>query len=320
MSPSAGPWPPGAPRSATTSPEELLRRLELTVTRRLDGMLQGDYQGLLPGPGSEPGEARLYEAGDDVRRIDWNLTARTVTTHVRMPIADRELETWVVADLSASLEFGTAHCEKRDLAVAAIGAVGHLTARVGNRFGALIVQHGRPVRVPARPGRSHLLGLLHRIATTPRAGDREGGGTDLGAALNEVDRLARRRGMVVVVSDFLSATDWERPLRVLATRHDLLAIEVVDPRELALPDVGLLSLVDPETGNVTEVQTSRQDLRDRYAAAAAAQRQAIAAAVRRAGADHLVLRTDRDWLLDLVRFVDQRRRRRRPPARVAAKP
>ena len=319
MTPSAGPWPPGAPRAAASSPEELLRRLELTVTRRLDGMLQGDYQGLLPGPGSEPGEARLYAPGDDVRRIDWNLTARTADTHVRMPIADRELETWVVADLSASLEFGTAHCEKRDLAVAAVGAVGHLTARVGNRIGALVVQHGRPLRIPARPGRSHLLGLLHRVVTAPRAGDRQGGSTDLGAALAEVDRLARRRGMVVVVSDFLSATDWERPLRVLATRHDVLAIEVVDPRELELPDVGYLSLVDAETGDVTEIQTSRGDLRARYAEAAAAQRQTIAAAVRRAGADHLVLRTDRDWLLDLVHFVDQRRRRRRPPTRVGVR-
>jgi len=320
LSPSPGPWPPGAPRATAGTPEELLRRLELSVTRRLDGMLQGDYQGLLPGPGSEPGEARLYTPGDDVRRIDWNLTARTASTHVRMPIADRELETWVVADLSASLEFGTAHCEKRDLAVAAVGAIGHLTARVGNRIGALVVQHGRPLRIPARPGRNHLLGLLHRVATTPRAGDRQAGSTDLGAALAEVDRLARRRGMVVVVSDFLSATEWERPLRVLATRHDALCVEVVDPRELDLPDVGYLSLVDPETGETTEVQTSRADLRARYAAAAAAERQAIAAAMRRAGADHLVLRTDRDWLLDLVRFVDRRRRRRRPPARVGARP
>ncbi|HUF32754.1 MAG TPA: DUF58 domain-containing protein [Acidimicrobiales bacterium] len=291
--------------------EAVLRRLELAVTRRLDGMLQGDYRGLRPGPGSEPGEARSYAPGDDVRLIDWNVTARTGEAHVRVPVSDRELETWVVADLSASLAFGTAACEKRDLAVAAVGAVGHLTARVGNRIGAVLVSAGGTQRVPARPGRDHLQALLHRTVTSPR---RDGGGaTDLGGALREVARLAQRRGMVVVVSDFLGQPGWERPLRALAGRHEVVAIEVVDPRELELPDVGLLDLVDPETGARLEVQTGRRQVRARYADAAAAERAAIAAAIRGAGADHLVLSTDRDWLLDLVRFVDRRRRHRRPP-------
>jgi uncharacterized protein (DUF58 family) len=300
------------PRLGAHPPDELLRRLSLDVSRRLDGMLHGDYQGLRPGPGSEAGEARAYSPGDDVRLIDWNITARTHVPHVRMPIADRELETWVVADLSASLDFGTAACEKRDLAVAAVSAVAALTARVGNRLGALVVQGGEPVRVPARPGRHHELALLHRVATAPR-GDGVGA-TDLAAALAETTRLARRRGLVVLVSDFLTDTDWARPLRVLAARHEVLAIEVLDPRELELPDVGYLTLVDPETGDALEVQTSDAKLRRRYAEAAAAQRAAIASTLRGAGADHLVLRTDRDWLLDLVRFVDGRRRRRRAPA------
>jgi uncharacterized protein (DUF58 family) len=257
------------------------------VTRRLDGLLQGDYQGLLPGPGSEAGEARPYQPGDDVRRIDWNVTARTAEPHVRMQIAERELETWVLADLSASLDFGTASCEKRDLAVAAVAAVDHLMA------------------------------LLHRVAAAPR-GD-GGGTTDLGAALESCGRLARRRGMVVVVSDFLGTTGWERPLRALSSRHDVLAVEVLDPRELELPDVGVLALVDPETGQRLEVQTGDRKLRSRYFEAAAEQRRATGAAIRTAGADHLVLRTDRDWLSDMVAFVGRRRRRRTaavPPVRV----
>jgi uncharacterized protein (DUF58 family) len=289
-------------------PEEVLRRLELTVNRKLDGILHGEHQGLLPGPGSEPGEARLYLPGDDVRRIDWAVTARTGEAHVRMPIAERELETWIVADLSASLDFGTADCEKRDLAVDALGAIGFLTTRVGNRIGGLVLHADGSTRIPARSGTQHLRALLLQVIKAPR-GDGHGR-TDLAAALREVDRLARRRGLVVVVSDFLSDPGWERALRALATRHQVLAVEVVDRRELELPDVGLLSMVDPETGAYLEVQTSDADLRRRFAEAAAAQRSAIASAVRVAGADHLQLRTDRDWLRDLVTFVDQRRRRR----------
>ena len=301
------------PRLAEMPPEAVLRRLELTVRRRLDGLLQGSYQGFLPGPGSEAGEARPYEPGDDVRRIDWNVTARTTVAHVRNEVADRELETWVVVDRSASLDFGTARCEKRDLALAAVAAVGFLTARLGNRMGAVVVQKGVAERVPARPGREGLFALLHRVATTAPA---DGAGpTDLAAGLALASRLASRRGLVVVVSDFLAPDGWERPLRALAARHDALAVEVVDPRELELPDVGLLTVVDPETGRRREVQTARTSLRARYAEAAAAQRAGIAAAVRRTGADHLVLRTDRDWVLDLARFVTRRRAQRTAPVR-----
>ena len=290
------------------TPEEVLRRLELTVNRKLDGLLHGEHQGLLPGPGSEPGEARLYLPGDDVRRIDWALTARTGEPHVRMQVAERELETWVVADLSASLDFGTGDCEKRDLAVAALGAVGFLTARIGNRIGGLLVHAGGLTRVPARPGGDHLRALLRQAVTAPR-GDGTGR-TDLAAALRQADRLARKRGLVVVVSDFLADPGWDRPLRVLAARHQVLAVEVVDRRELELPDVGLLTLVDPETGARLEVQTADAGLRARYAEAAAAQRAGIAATIRSAGAEHLQLRTDRDWLRDLVAFVERRRRAR----------
>ncbi|CAN5811518.1 DUF58 domain-containing protein [soil metagenome] len=317
------------PSVSTASPEEVLRRLDLSITRRLDGMLHGDYRGLVPGHGSEQGETRAYAAGDDVRRIDWNVTARMQEPYVRESIADRELETWVLIDLSPSLDFGTALCEKRDLAVAAAAAVGFLTARTGNRVGAVILGRGaRPVTVPARSGRNHLMALLHRLVTAARHdgphydGTGQGGAggstpTDLDAGIRRLDATVRRRGLAVVVSDFLPsapASDWSLALRALAARHEVLAVEVVDPRELVLPDVGSLALVDAETGHHRQIHTSPA-LRSRYAEAAASQRADTARQIRRAGADHLVLRTDRDWLLDLVRFVARRRERAQRLAR-----
>jgi uncharacterized protein (DUF58 family) len=291
---------PGAPA------EVLLHRLELTVRRRLDGLLQGDHLGLVPGSGSEPGDSRSYHPGDDVRRMDWPVTARTQTPHVRETIADRELETWVVLDLSASLDFGTADCEKRDLAIAGLAAVSHLTVRGGNRLGAVVTTGERVDRYPAVAGRLAADRLLRTVVATPRAaGGRRG---DLAAALESLRRPPRRRGLVVAISDFLGDADWERPLRGLRARHELLAIEVVDPRELELADVGLLTVVDPETGQTLEVPTGNADVRRRFAEGAAAQRREIAAALRRAGAGHLRLQTDRDWLADVVRFVADRRR------------
>lgn len=297
-----------APPILTRTPmAEVLSRLELTVTRRLDGMLQGDYRGLVPGHGSEPGETRRYHAGDDVRRIDWNVTARTQIPHVRETIADRELETWAFVDVSASIGYGTAACEKRDLALAAVAAVGHLTARTGNRIGAITLEDGRPDITPARGGKAHLQGLLRKIGGS-LADPRPGRG-DLATGLRLMGNTMRRRGLAVVVSDLLDDTDWERGLRQLATRHEVLVVELVDPRELELPDVGLVDLLDPETGELFEVATGDASLRRRFTEAAAAQREEIARAVRRAGADHLVLRTDRDWLVDLARFVTWRRER-----------
>jgi len=304
------------PNVAIGPTAEILRRLELTVTRRLDGMLQGDYRGLVPGHGSELGETRRYHPGDDVRRIDWNVTARSIEPYVRETIADRELETWVCADLSASQSFGTAHCEKRDLVVAALAAVGFLTQRTGNRVGGLLVEADHSTTVPARTGRTHLQALLHRSAVAARSA--EHGAPDLEDALRRLAAIMKRRGLAVVVSDFLGPTTWEKPLRALSARHETLCIEIVDPRELELPNVGLVHLEDPETGQVLEVQTADAGTRQRFAEAAAAQRDEIGRAIRRGGADHLVLRTDQDWLLDLVRFVTWRRERVESLSRVRA--
>jgi len=199
--------------------------------------------------------------------------------------------------------------------LAAATAVSHLTTRAGNRIGAIVSTGERLIRIPAAGGTNHARHLLRKLANTPRAG--RGQGTELATALEQVRRPPRRRGMVVVISDFLGDAGWERPLRGLGDRHELLGIEILDPRELELPAAGLVTFVDAESGEQVEVQTSDPQLRARYAAAARAQRADIASMLRRAGADHLQLRTDRDWLADMVRFVVTRRRgvAVRPPSR-----
>lgn len=295
---------PGVSGRRRPSPSQVpLHRLELAVMRRLDGLLQGDHAGLLPGHGSDAGEARPYAAGDDPRRIDWSVTARTGEPHVRDTIADHELELWLCLDTSASLDFGTARHTKAELAWAAGGALAMLAARGGNRVG-VVASGGHRRVIPARSGRDHVSTALAALRHVQ--GD---GAGDLATALAAVRRSALRRGMVVVVSDFLGPSTWDRPLRALAARHDVLALEVVDPRELALPDVGLLQVVDTESGRRRYVDTSKAAVRERFATAAAAQRADVARRLTAAGADHLVLRTDRDWVVDLVRFVSGRRAR-----------
>ncbi|GAA3389475.1 DUF58 domain-containing protein [Cryptosporangium minutisporangium] len=302
---------------AELTPERRLRRLELVITRRLDGLLHGSYLGLLPGVGSEAAGSREYQPGEDeVRRMDWAVTARTTTPHVRTVDADRELATWVLADATASMDFGTGDLEKRELTVAAVAAVGFLTAGAGNRLGTHLLHPDGVRRFPARSGRTHLLGILRALLAAPRS--EASGDPGFPDALTQLNRRTARRGLVVVVSDFLDGLDedglgrgapaWEQPLRRLAARHQVLAVHVVDPRELELPDVGVLTVVDPETGQRREVATAARALRERYAAAAQQQQATIAGALRRAGAAHLILRTDRDWVADIVRHVYAQRR------------
>ncbi|GAA3956698.1 DUF58 domain-containing protein [Actinomadura viridis] len=348
-------------RLADLAPERTLRRLELTVTRRLDGLLNGEHLGLLPGPGTELAEARVYQPGeDDVRHMDWAVTARTTTPHVRDLIADHELEAWALMDLTPSMDFGTGTMVKRDLAVAALAAVGFLTVRLGDRVGAYLLQPGGMRRWPARTGKAAMYALLEGVldaapgpagdGTGPRTGtprptrDRAGtteGDTPAGTrsfgarplagrpgglaeGISALDRGQTRRGLRVIISDFLPPAGdpsgapgpdggpdgdlaWERPLRRLAARHQVLAVEIIDPRELDLPDVGLVEMTDPETGAVHEIVLNRR-VRERYAAAAAAQRERTRAGLRRCGAHHLVLRTDRDWVADVARFALRQRR------------
>ncbi|GAA2877604.1 DUF58 domain-containing protein [Streptosporangium fragile] len=284
--------------------------------RRLDGLLHGAHQGLMPGPGTEFGDSRVYVPGeDDIRRMDWAVTARTTVPHVRDLIADRELETWVLADLSPSMDFGTAQMEKRDLVVAAVGAIGFLTARIGNRFGAYVLHDEHIHRMPARGGRPALYGLLHSLMDAPR-GRTVADAPDLAEGIELLASARRRHGLRVIISDFLDPEptldpdvelSWERPIRRLAARHQVLAVEVIDPRELELPPVGLVSLTDPETGRSREVRLTPK-IRRAYAEAAAAQRATNQMVLRRCGVAHLVLRTDRDWVFDVAQFVLRQRR------------
>lgn len=296
--------------TAPLAPASSVRRLRLDVGRRLDGLLQGERLGFLPGPGTEPAEARAYSPGDDVRRMDWAVTARTGDPHVRQAIAERELETTLLVDLTPSMSFGTVRWEKRELALAISAAVAHLAGGPGDRLGAVVLADGVR-RLPARSGQEAGLALLHVLAAA-RPG--AGAAPTLAEGLKAVAVPPRRRGLVVVVSDLVEPgpgaeePSWAGPLRRLGRRHDLVVVEVLDPRELELPSVGVLRLVDPETGRSLEVQTGSRRLRRRYAEAAAARRAHIAAAVRRSGAGHLVVRTDRDWLLDLAAFLTARRR------------
>jgi uncharacterized protein (DUF58 family) len=289
------------------APARRLRRLELLVTRRLDGLLQGQHLGLLPGPGSEFAGSREYRPGEDeVRRMDWAVTARTNVPHVREVDADRELTTWVLVDGSASMDFGTAVMEKRDLAVAVVAAVAVLTDRPGNRLGACLLTGSGARTRPPRAGRVAARALLRDLLRAPRCAPGPAAGIDLAAGIERWRREHRRAGLRVIVSDFLDDGDWGLPVRRLAARHDVIAVEVVDRREQALPDLGQLVLLDPESGRRREVHTDRR-LRERYAAAVAAHRVTTAATLRRAGAAHLVLRTDDDWVADFARFVAARR-------------
>jgi uncharacterized protein (DUF58 family) len=301
-------------RLSDLAPEHSLKRLELAVTRRLDGLLHGEHLGILPGPGSDFAEARLYQPGeDDVRHMDWAVTARTTVPHVRDLIADHELETWALVDMSSSMDFGTAKMEKRDLVVAALASIGFLTTRLGDRLGAYIVSDEGLRRWPARTGRAAMYALLQALLDAPRGtGGRQG--PSLGEAITNLARSQYKRGLRVVISDFLDNEQtrdgelaWERPMRRLSARHQVIAVEIIDPRELDLPDVGPVMMADPETGDVREIILSAK-VRAAYAAAAAEQRSRTHSAIRGCGVPHLVLRTDRDWISDVARFALQQRR------------
>jgi uncharacterized protein (DUF58 family) len=292
-----------------------LRRLELAVRRHLDGILTGDVVSRRPGLGSEPAGARLYLPGDDARRIDWSLTARSVEPYVRTTEADRELETWIVADRSSSLDFGTAQREKREAVLAAAAGFGFLAVGPGNRLGLVITGGRQLVRRPAAGGRQALMSALSVLYDTERQPVGPAADADVVAALGRLERVQHRRSQIVVISDFLERSEWGRSLGRLARRHQVIAVHVVDPRELELPAVGILSVIDTETGQRLDVQTAEPGLRQRYAEAAAARHRRIRESILGAGAEYLCLRTDRDWLAEIAAFASRRRgRARRGPA------
>ncbi len=279
-------------------PPTVLRSLDLAVLRRVESLVPGEHLTSQVGGGTELAMIRPYRPGDDVRHIDWNVTARMREPHVRVHVGERAMTAWLLLDVSASMTFGTADRRKADVAEGVALAIGHVATRRGNRLGVVAIGGGQPRIMRPRQGRLGLLALLAELRIEPEA---DGAGpTALGDAVRKTAALARNRGLVVVVSDFRGDRDWEAPLRALRGRHGVLAVEVRDPRELELPPVGDLWFTDPETGRQLSVNTSRRGVRKRFAKAAAAEREEVAAALRRAGAEHLVLSTEGDWLRSLA--------------------
>jgi uncharacterized protein (DUF58 family) len=282
-------------------PDALLRALDVTIGRRVEGMLAGDYRSVLLGPGTELAQIRPYAPGDDPRQLDWNVTARTGQAHVRVQLAERVMVTWLVLDTSPSMQFGTADRRKADVAEGVALAVGHVATRRGNRLGIVTFGGADPRSEPPRQGRGGLIGLLRTLRADE---DPEPtGATSLGEAFLRAGALARQRSLVVVVSDFRGPFDWRSPLLQLAGRHDVIAVEVRDPREEELPNVGDLWLVDPETGDQLRVDTRDAKLRSRFATAAAEERTGLARTLAAVGVRHVVVTTQGDWLRALAVFL-----------------
>jgi uncharacterized protein (DUF58 family) len=286
-------------------PLDLLRALQIEIGRRLSGMLAGEYRSSRYGDGVELAQVRPYEAGDDVRKIEWNVTARTGIPHVRVHLAERALATWLVLDTSPSMQFGTAERRKADVADGVAIATGHIATRRGNRLGVTTFGDSEPITLPPAQGRTGLIGLLAALQREPE--QEPVGETSLGGALRRTGAIARQRGIVVIVSDFRGPLDWRKPLLELMSRHEVLAVEIRDPREQELPDVGDLWLVDPETGRQIRVDTRSASLRDRFAAAAAEERSGVARVLSALGVPHVVLSTSGDWLRHYATFLGARR-------------
>jgi uncharacterized protein (DUF58 family) len=285
--------------------EGLLRALDVSIGRRVEGLLAGDFRSNLLGTGSELAMMRPYVAGDDVRRIDWNVTARTGEPHVRVDLAERVLVTWLVLDTSVSMQFGTADRRKADVAEGVAVAIGHLATRRGNRLGVVAFGGDASPAIPPRQGRVGLVGLLTALRSEPPP-DGPGAST-LATALARAGALARQRSLVVVVSDFRGTSEWRKPLLELAGHHDVIAVEIRDQREQELTNVGLLYLVDPETGRQLRVNTRSRRLRERFAVAAAAERTELGRSLSSVGVRHVVLTTSGDWLRPLVAFLRRSR-------------
>ncbi len=318
------------PLSAPSAPERILQRLDWQVVRRLDGLLQGDYRSLFHGAGVDLAGLREYQPGDDVRYIDWNVTARLTTPYVREYLEDREITAWFLLDLSPSVDFGTARGgaiaggddadgavtdgaandrEKRTVLLDFVTTLARVLTRRGNRVGAVLYAGHERRTIPAGSGRVQVLRLIEDLLRQPRLPSAPF--TDLVPLLETAHRTIRRRSLVVVVSDFISEPGWERPLQLLSRRHEILAVRLLDPREVELPDVGPMIMEDAETGEQLYVDTHDAAFRRRFRAAADAREAAVAAAFARAGVEAVTLSTDEDLVRAIVRMATLRRRRRR---------
>ncbi len=289
--------------------EHVLRRLEWTVIRRLDGLLQGDYRTLLRGTGLDLADLREYQHHDDVRHIDWNVTARLQVPHVRVFTEDREMAAWFLLDLSPSVDFGSGDQRKRNVSAEFVAVLARMLTRHGNRVGALLYGAGVDTVLPARGGRLHVLQLLHAMLSRPLGA--ESGSTKLHELLQSAAATVRRRSTIFVVSDFISAPGWEKPLGLLAQRHDVAAVRLLDPMELDLPDLGLIPIRDAETGEQLLVDTHDAGFRKRFARIAAQREADLRQVFVRTGVDALELSTDGDLVHAVMRFSELRKRRSR---------
>jgi uncharacterized protein (DUF58 family) len=286
--------------------ENILRRLEWTVIRRLDGLLHGDYRTLFRGFGLDLADLREYQYHDDVRYIDWNVSARLQTPYVRVYNEDREVTAWFLLDLSPSVDFGS-HVQKRSVSSEFVTVLARLLSRHGNRVGALFYGDRVDTVIPARSGRRHLLHILHGMLS--RHQQAVSAVTDLGDLCRTAFRVVQRRSLVFVVSDFISRPGWAEPLAHLAQRHEVVAVRLYDPLELELPDLGLLVMRDAESGEQLFVDTGDRAFRKRFAALAMRREEELRSAFRRAGVDALELGTNDDLVDAILRFADLRKRR-----------
>jgi uncharacterized protein (DUF58 family) len=291
--------------------EQVMRRLDWTVIRRLDGLLQGDYRTLMRGTGMDLADLREYQHHDDVRHIDWNVTARQNVPHVRVFTEDREMAAWFLLDLSPSVDFGSGEQRKREVSAGFVTVLARLLTRHGNRVGAMLYGSGVDSVLPARSGKLHVLQMLHLMQARPENTASDGKVTKLQDLLRSGANYIRRRSTVFVVSDFISEPGWEHALGQLAQRHEVVAVRLMDPMELELPDLGLIPIRDAETGEQLMVDTSDAGFRKRFARIAAQREADLRQALVRAGVDALELSTDGDLVDAIVRFTDLRKRRSR---------
>ena len=287
----------------------VVEALDLSFARRAGGALPGEHQAPGVGAGTELAALRAYEPGDDVRRLDPSATARTGQPHVRLDVPERLVTTWIVLDASPSMAFGTADRLKSDVAEGAVGVLGRLATKRGGRVALVVCGGARELVLAPRSGRG-ATATLERAVRGRVVADGEGSVDALERALARLGRAARQPGLVTIVSDFRGQAGIARPLRALAARHSVAALEVRDPREAALPAVGRLALVDPEMGSRIEVDTRNPRLRERFAERERAEREDVKRVLRRCGVDHLVLSTEGPWLRELGREFRQLRARR----------
>ena len=302
----------GAPASAMTTnastPERILQRLEWRVIRRLDGLLQGDYRTLFYGTGIDFADLREYQAQDDIRHIDWNVTARMDSPYVRQYVEDREVTAWFLLDLSPSMHFGPLERPKELILTEFVGTLARLLTRDGNRVGAILYKSKVERTIPPRGGRNQVLRLMRdllREADTPSTTT-----TDLSTLLFAGLNTFRRRSLVFVISDFISEPGWERALSLLSRRHELIAIRLWDPSEVELPDAGLIVVEDAETGEHLYVDTSDRGFRQRFQEAAQQREEMLAASIKRAGVDLFDISTAEEVTSAIVRMASLRKRRR----------